>query len=227
VVAVAVGRVDPRASGALTGWFAFAAIFSVLNYAARFSGPVPPKDVAYRWESSIAAIVQFGFILVVVLLIARGRNKRELFALRRPLSWGRAASISIAIIVGVFVMAQALAPFVDPEAEQGLTPTYWDSGRIAQFAAYAFAVTIVGPIVEELVFRGAGFSLLEPFGQWTAIVVVGVTFGLVHGLLEGLPIITAFGLGLAYLRSRTQSLYPCVLLHSAFNTVALIIGVTT
>jgi membrane protease YdiL (CAAX protease family) len=222
-----MGRVDQRTSGALIGWFAFATIFSLLNYSARFSGPEPPKDVAYRWESSIAALVQYALILAIVLLIARGRNKREFFALRRPISWGRATAISIAVIVGIFIMAQALAPFVDPEAEQGLTPTYWDADRIAQFAAYAVAVTIVGPIVEELVFRGAGFRLLEPFGRWTAIVVVGVTFGLVHGLLEGLPIITAFGLGLAYLRSRTHSLYPCVLLHSAFNAVALAIGVTT
>jgi membrane protease YdiL (CAAX protease family) len=76
-------------------------------------------------------------------------------------------------------------------------------------------------------FRGAGFSLLEPFGRWTPVVGSGVAFGLVHGLLEGLPIITAFGLGLAYLRSRTQSLYPCVLLHAAFNGAGLALGLTT
>jgi membrane protease YdiL (CAAX protease family) len=222
-----MGRVDRRVSGALVGWLAFVAIFSALNYVARFSGPKPPKDVAYRWESSIAAVVQFALIFAIVLLIARGRNKREFFALRPPTSWGRAASISIAVIVAIFLIAQGLAPFVDPEGEQGLTPTYWDSDRIVQFAAYAFAVIVAGPIVEELVFRGAGFRLLEPFGRWTAVIGVGVAFGLAHGLLEGLPIITAFGLGLAYLRSRTQSLYPCVLLHSAFNSTALALGVAT
>jgi len=222
-----MGRVDRRVSGALVGWLAFVAIFAALNYVSRFSGPEPPKDVAYRWESSLAALVQFALILAIVLLIARGRDKREFFALRRPNSWGRAAAISIAVIVGIFIIAQALAPFVDPEGEQGLTPTYWDGNRIPQFAAYAFAVIVAGPIVEELVFRGAGFSLLEPFGRWTAVIGVGVTFGLAHGLLEGLPIITAFGLGLAYLRSRTQSLFPCVLLHSAFNATALVLGVAT
>ena len=222
-----MGRVDRHASGALVGWLAFVAIFAALNYVARFSGPKPPKDVAYRWESSIAALVQFALIFAIVLLIARGRNKREFFALRPPTSWGRAVTISIAVIIGIFLIAQGLAPFVDPEGEQGLTPTYWDADRMVQFTAYAFAVVIVGPIVEELVFRGTGFSLLEPFGQWTAVIAVGVAFGLAHGLLEGLPIITAFGLGLAYLRSRTQSLYPCVLLHSAFNATALALGVAT
>jgi membrane protease YdiL (CAAX protease family) len=227
VVALAVGRVDPRVSGALVGWLAFVAIFSVLNYVSRFSGPKPPRDVAYRWESSIGALIQFGVVLAIVLLLARGRNRREFFALRHPASWGRAAGISTAVIVAILLIAQALAPFADPEGEQGLVPTYWDPDRIAQFAAFAFAVTIVGPVVEELMFRGAGFSLLEPFGPWTAVIGSGVAFGLVHGLLEGLPIITAFGLGLAYLRSRTQSLYPCVLLHSAFNAVGLALGLMT
>ena len=222
-----MGRVDHRVSNALVGWLAFVAIFSALNYTARFSGPSAPKDVAYRWESSIGALIQFAVVLAIVLLIARGRNKRKFLALHRPASWGLAAAISLAVVVAIVLIAQALAPFADPEAEQGLIPTRWDPDRIAQFAAFAFAVTVVGPIVEELMFRGAGFSLLEPFGRWTAVIGSGVAFGLVHGLVEGLPIITAFGLGLAYLRSRTQSLYPCVLLHSSFNAAGLALGLTT
>jgi membrane protease YdiL (CAAX protease family) len=227
VVALAVGRVNHRVPGALIGWVAFVAIFSALNYTARFSGPTPPKDVAYRWESSIGAVIQFVLVLVIALLIARGRDKRAFFAFRAPTSWSHAAGISVAVIIAILLIAWALSPFADPEGEQGLIPTYWDGDRIAQFAAFAVAVTLVGPIVEELMFRGAGFSLLAPFGRWTAIVGVGVAFGLVHGLLEGLPIITAFGVGLAYLRSRTLSLYPGVLLHSAFNAVGLALGLTT
>jgi membrane protease YdiL (CAAX protease family) len=222
-----MGRVDHRVSNALVGWLAFVAIFSALNYTARFSGPSPPKDVAYRWESAIGALIQFGVVLAIVLLIARGRDKREFFALRRPASWGLAAAISGVVVIAIVLIAQALAPFADPEGEQGLIPTYWDQDRIAQFAAFAFAVIVVGPIVEELMFRGAGFSLLEPFGQSAAVIGSGVAFGLVHGLLEGLPIITAFGLGLAYLRSRTQSLYPCALLHAGFNAAGLALGLTT
>lgn len=221
-----MGSVTRRFPPALIGWATFVLLFGMLNYTARFAGPEPPDDVAYRWESSIGAVIQFGFVFGIVLLLALGRPKRELFALRRPTSWGGAAAVSVGIIVAILLIAQALAPFVDPEEEQGLTPTYWDSARVAQFAGYVFAVVVIGPIVEELLFRGAGYSLLEPFGKWTAIIGVGAAFGLAHGLLEGLPIITAFGLGLAYLRSRTESLYPCILLHSFFNATALTFGVT-
>jgi membrane protease YdiL (CAAX protease family) len=85
---------------------------------------------------------------------------------------------------------------------------------------------VIGPIVEELTFRGLGFYLLEPYGQTTAIVVIGITFGLWHGLIQALPVLIVFGTGLAYLRSRTGSIYPGMLLHAAFNAGALLIAVT-
>ena len=37
--------------------------------------------------------------------------------------------------------------------------------------------------------------------------------------------IATFGIGLAYLRSRTDSIYPCILLHASFNAAGLAIGV--
>lgn len=222
-----MGRVGLPFPGALVGWAAFVVAFSALSYTARFTGPRPPSDVAYRWESSAGALLQVAVVFAIVMLIALGRDKRQFFALRPPESWAQAAAISLGIIIVVVLIAEVLSPYVDPDAEQGLTPTYWDGDRVPQFAAYAFAVVVAGPIVEELVFRGAGFTLLEPLGRWTAVVVVGIAFGLAHGLLEGLPIITAFGLGLAYLRSRTRSLYPCVILHCLFNATALILGLTT
>ena len=69
--------------------------------------------------------------------------------------------------------------------------------------------------------------LLPPHGQTAAILVIGVTFGLWHGLIEALPVLIIFGIGLAYLRSRTNSIYPGMILHATFNGAALILAVTT
>jgi membrane protease YdiL (CAAX protease family) len=77
-----------------------------------------------------------------------------------------------------------------------------------------------------LTFRGLGYSLLERFGRWPAILGVGVIFGLAHGLILSLPVIAVLGALLAWIRSRTDSVYPGMLLHSAFNLVALIAAVT-
>lgn len=217
----------PHLSGRLAGWLSFVLIFATLNYAARFLAPPDESDseVAYQWGASIAALAQYAVVFGIVLLFARGH--RELLALRRPRSWTAVLGISTAILFLMLVLSAALSPITNPEEEQGLVPEHWNSHRVAQFALFAFVVAVIGPIVEELMFRGVGFGLLEPYGRLTAILVVGVAFGLVHGLLEGLAVITAFGIGLAYLRARTGSVIPCMILHGCFNAAALAFGVTT
>ena len=80
-------------------------------------------------------------------------------------------------------------------------------------------------MVEELTFRGLGFTLFRPFGLWQAILWVGVTFALAHGLLQAFPELLIFGCTLAWLRSRVDSVYPGMFVHSAFNGIALIAAV--
>ena len=45
---------------------------------------------------------------------------------------------------------------------------------------------------------------------------------LYHGLIEALPELALFGLVLAWLRSRTGSVYPGMLAHATFNTIGLL-----
>ena len=78
----------------------------------------------------------------------------------------------------------------------------------------------------SLTFRGLGYSLLVRFGRWTAIVLVGIAFGLAHGLVQAFPFLAALGAGLAYLRSRIDSVYPGMIVHGAFNAIALAVAVS-
>jgi membrane protease YdiL (CAAX protease family) len=211
----------------LVGWSLFVLFLSALAYASQFAGGKPAKDVAYRWESSISGLIQYSIVFGLVMLLTRGLDRRSFLAFRRPPSWWRALGISVIVVLAVLAVSAAVAPFGDPEKEQGLIPAHFNSHKIAQFAAYAAVVTLVGPIVEELMFRGVGFGLLEPYGRGTAIVGVGLAFGLVHGLVAGFPVIAIFGLGLAYLRARTESIYPCMILHASFNAFGLAVGVAT
>jgi len=216
-----------RVSGRLIGWGLFVAFFTTLAYISYFRGSTPAKDIAYRWESSISGLIAYAVFFGVVMLLTRGLARRSFLALRRPTSWGLATRISILAIVAVAVVSAAVAPFGSPGKEQGLIPQQFDSHRIAQFAAYAAVVTIVGPIVEELMFRGVGYGLLEQYGRITAVLLVGLAFGLIHGLVVGFPVIATFGIGLAYLRSRTDSIYPCIILHASFNAAGLALGVAS
>jgi membrane protease YdiL (CAAX protease family) len=171
-------------------------------------------------------LIQYGIILAVVLAVA-GSDARELLALRRPSSWALAAGSAGLVLVAVLIFEAAVNPALHADREQGLAPTHWEPGHVAAFATSFAVLTLIGPFVEEATFRGLGYALLERYGRWAAIAVTGVLFGLAHGLVEALPILAALGVGLAWLRSRTSSLYPGVVLHGLFNAIALTLAVTT
>jgi membrane protease YdiL (CAAX protease family) len=54
-----------------------------------------------------------------------------------------------------------------------------------------------------------------------SILLVGTVFGLAHGLLEALIVLVPFGIGLAWLRDRTSSVVPGMVVHALFNGAAL------
>jgi CAAX protease family protein len=211
----------------LAGWTTLIVLMSAVAYASQLSSGSPPNDVAYRWSTSILGLIQYGLILGILLLITLGLDRRSFLAFRRPTSWKKAAGIAVLVLIAVLVVGGIVDQFANPEKEQGLIPQHWDSSKIAPFIGFTFVVVVVAPIVEELQFRGVGYGLLERFGPTVAIVLVGIAFGLVHGLIAGFPVIAVFGCGLAYLRSRTNSIYPCMLLHASFNAFGLIVGIAS
>jgi membrane protease YdiL (CAAX protease family) len=223
--AVGLGRIEnareqPRTTRKLAGWLALIAALAAGNYAARFEGGNPPKDVLYHWDNVVGGAVQFLVILGIALYIARGAP--ELRALRRPHSWAGALGIALAVLVGVYALSAILGPILHPGREQGLTPDHWDSSRAAPFFANAVLICVLAPFVEEITFRGVGFGLLRArFGVEPAIVGSAVLFGLAHGLVEALPLLVAFGIGLAWLRERQGSTIPGMILHGTFNAIAL------
>lgn len=214
-----------RSPGRLVAWLVFVLALTGIAYLARLADTETPDDLAYRYSSSVAAVVQYGIMLGVLLLIARGLSLREAFALRSPASWGRALGLALAALAVIWAASAAFAPFLDANEEQGLVPDEWDSSRAGAFVAFFVVVAFLAPVVEELTYRGLGFTLLAGYGSWVAILVTGVLFGLAHGLIAGLPVLTVFGIVVGWLRSRTASVYPPMILHGVFNGTALLVSV--
>jgi hypothetical protein len=225
--------VQTKYPGRLLAWLVFVSLLAILAYGARLTDTETPDDLAYRYSSSVAAVIQYGLMLAILLLIARGLPRRELFALRRPASWKRALGLAAAALVTIyaaaFIYERALSLLGDWNAtdEQGLVPNGWDSSRAGAFVAFFLVVTFIAPAVEELTYRGLGISLLLPWGSLPAIGATGVLFGAAHGLLIALPVLTIFGIVVGWLRVRTDSVYPGMALHATFNGIALIAAVST
>lgn len=83
---------------------------------------------------------------------------------------------------------------------------------------YVFLIVVViGPIVEELVYRYAILRVLLPYGEKTAILVSGLIFGLIHENLFQLFYAGALGILFSYLYARTGKLRHTIAMHMLFN----------
>ena len=208
----------------LAGWLVLVGVMIALGYLSRASGGKPSPQVLYEWSTAIGGLIQDGIILAIVLWLAR--DNWELLALRRPRSVLVAGRLLGIAILGIYIFEITYSAIAHPGNEQGLTPAHWEPSHAAAYVANGIVICTFIPFVEELTFRGLGYSLLEPYGRWIAILAVGVLFGLAHGLIVSLPVIAVLGSLLAWIRSRTDSVFPGMLLHSLFNLVALVAAVT-
>jgi membrane protease YdiL (CAAX protease family) len=208
-------------------WLALVLGFITLQYAAGGHGGSGGKSgpqYLYEWSFAAAGLIQVLVTLLFVFAIAG--FKLDLFALVRPLSWTRAAWLILIGLVSIYAFSGVYSAIVHPGNEQGLTPSHWEPAHAAAYIVNGIIICTVIPFSEELTFRGLGFSLLQQFGRWPAILAIGILFGLAHGLVISLPILALFGCFLAWLRSETRSVYPCIVLHGLFNFVALVAAVT-
>jgi membrane protease YdiL (CAAX protease family) len=205
-------------------WLLVVGGVAALNYAA-YGKTSGHSDDIYKWSTFVGEIVFYGIIFGVTLLIALDRW--DLFALRLPRNAGRAAGIAIGAVVSILVLEFVITqlPIEDPGKEQGLTPTHWEPAHAGAFAGNVAVFCLLAPVVEELLFRGVGYSLFRPLGAAPAIFLVGLAFGAWHGLLVALLILVPFGWLLAYLRERTDSVVPGMVVHALFNAAAIVASV--
>jgi membrane protease YdiL (CAAX protease family) len=209
-------------------WGVFVGLIALINYAARFSGGsgggrgVSHQEV-YSYSTFAGGTILYAVWLGIVLLIVKGRF--DLLALRSPRRLGAAFGLAVAVAVSIFVWEAVISALPLPESpgkEQGITNVPWEPAHAGAFAANLVLFAVIAPFVEELTFRGAGQSLLSFLGRWWSIILVGVAFGLAHGLVEALLVLVPFGIALAWLRDRTDSVIPGMFVHGLFNATALI-----
>lgn len=93
------------------------------------------------------------------------------------------------------------------------------------FWGVLFTIGIVAPVIEELLFRGVILDGIQlRYGAKTAVIVSSFLFGLTH--LIPWAIVNAFLLGFffAWLKLKTGSLRLCIIAHSLYNSIPLILS---
>ena len=211
-------------SGRLAGWIGLVGVLALLNYAGRLASGPPPRDVLYHYDTAVSGVVFYALTLAILAWIARGLPRPRI-GLRAPKSWPRALGFALVTLIVLLLAEAALESILHATREQGLAPARWRPERALPFALNAAVVVLAAPLVEELTFRGVGFSLLARFGALAAVAGTAAAFAADHGLVQGFPALFLFGLAVALVRLRTGSIYPGMLLHACFNAFALFAAV--
>ena len=86
------------------------------------------------------------------------------------------------------------------------------------------SVGIVGPIVEEVIFRGLIFYYFQKrYSVKTAIIVQAILFGVIHLNLAQASYAIIIGLFLGYAYVYTQSIWVPIIIHVVNNIVAMVV----
>ncbi len=96
--------------------------------------------------------------------------------------------------------------------------------RLIQGVPYVIIITsIIGPILEEIVFRKILFgSLYKRMNFFFAALISSLIFSIAHGELEHLILYGAMGFTFAFLYIKTKRILVPIFTHVAMNTIVVI-----
>jgi membrane protease YdiL (CAAX protease family) len=138
----------------------------------------------------VTRVIETGIVFSCVLLWGKGlpsiglARARIAHGIRRGLIWSAAFALVVALASAVLYVAGI---------DLLLLLKVRLPGRLSQTLLFLLVGGIVGPIAEELFFRGVLYGFLRRWGVVVAIVVSTGLFVLAHPISQGFPIPQAAG----------------------------------
>lgn len=83
-------------------------------------------------------------------------------------------------------------------------------------------VAIIGPIFEELIFRGLLLKKLRVYGDKTAIIYTSIAFGLFHTNISQILFAAVIGVVLGYVVCKTNNIKYSIMIHIIINMLSSI-----
>ncbi len=118
----------------------------------------------------------------------------------------------------------ALIPYRDAAYEETSEEMFYRTGLLLQF----IVIGVVGPISEELIFRGLVFRRVRDYaGFWPAALLSGVVFGIYHGNVTQGIFASIMGILFAMVYEHYGTIWASIIAHVANNIVATLINAAT
>ncbi len=169
-------------------------------------------------------IVVFSMLIVLILAVALFKfpiekviaPKKEHF--KKAAYWFPVAfllNILLSIVVNFITIISESFGYTIPGVDFGL-----ENVSKTEMLLNMSYIIIIGPVAEELIYRGIILHFLKPYGKTIAILFSGIIFGLMHGNIP--QAVAAFGTGciMATIAIKCNSIFPTILIHIANNLIA-------
>ena len=141
---------------------------------------------------------------------------KELFV-----SWGfylAMLPLFISVMLLLMILSEIFHYAPEPHA---LVDVFLEEDKSSLMTLYSiFLGTIIGPILEEIFFRGFCYNVLKQrFGISVAMVVTSSFFAFIHGNTFAFWPVFILGMGLNYLYEKRGTLFSPIILHITHNSL--------
>lgn len=184
---------------------------------------LPPQEAKIQ-ATGYWLMISFFVGLAIVLFLLRKDEKHNKIDRAAPLPLGWSL---VWAAIGIFMAFFAQIIAVGIEQMIGVKPGSENTQEILQlidlFPAIVLISSIIGPILEEIVFRKVIFGTLYnrlPFGM--AAVISSVIFAFAHMEPIHLILYTAMGFVFAFLYVQTKRIIVPIIAHVMMNTLVVV-----
>ena len=223
----------------LLPWLLFAIGASLMHDRVAQTAPLPPgEDILNAITILIFSTLIEGAFLIAPFYYAlrpyraHPPGRRFQLALRTlgftGFSARQVSSLIIVCFLTIFVLNIAYAQLITAFHLNVQTNDQFilNLSKSAPFTTYAtlLVAVLVAPFCEEIFFRGFVFpGLLKASSVVTAIFGCAILFALAHGDSGSFPVLFGIGIALSFLRWRTCSIWPSIILHMLNNGLSALL----
>ena len=208
-------------------------LFAIVVFAVDFIyALVLPEQYAQKdWAQFLGVIIAIYIIGFPVLLLLTMKMPKVKIK-KKKMGFGdffvcvliNAGLCFIGMIVGLILETVVTLPFsFHPMEAEGmdLATLMLSSGMFWR----VFTVGICAPMMEELIFRKLLIDRVVKHGEWLAILLSGLMFGLYHGNFRQAVFATLIGMFWAFIYIRTGKVWYTIAMHMIINLTTSVITV--
>ena len=171
-------------------------------------------------------------IPLLLLIFSKTAGKRENLTYKstfrkseRSFGWcfkWVAITIGVSQLLGI-ISNLIIGVFVQDSQSSGIDSLITSENDILGMVMYFIPTALMAPFFEELFFRASLFRNTEAMGQWFAVIVTGLSFGLWHTNNSQFVMATFCGMFLCIIYIKTKSIWVCMVTHLINNLLSFLI----